>query len=83
MTAPPATRVHPPSARWPLLFALLSVALVLAVAGVPGVEREAGDGSERLQRGWAEQRAREAGWTQDAQGRFVPPAADAAPAAPR
>ena len=44
-------------AGWPLFVALAALALVLAVAGVPGRERVAGNGSGKLRHGWASQRA--------------------------
>ena len=74
-----ATALPPHSRRllpagWPVYVALAALALVLAVAGVPGRERVAGDGSDKLRRGWAEQRVQDAG---------APPARDPAPSAPR
>lgn len=71
------------SARWPVLLALLAAAAVLALAGVPGRERSAGDGSDALRRGWAEARAREAGWVRGADGALAPPGAGEEPSAPR
>jgi hypothetical protein len=71
------------TARWPLLLALLAAAGVLALAGVPGRERTAGDGSGALRHGWAEERAREAGWLRGADGTLAPADAVEAPSAPR
>ena len=56
--APSATRRLP--AGWPVYVALAALAAVLAVAGIPGRERVAGDGSDRLRHGWAEQQAQAA-----------------------
>ena len=75
--------VRPRPGRWSLLLPLLAVAAVLSVAGVPGRERTAGDGSGKLRRGWAADQARAAGWTATGDGTFVPPPAPDVPAAPR
>jgi hypothetical protein len=70
---PPHSRRLLP-AGWPVYVALAALALVLAVAGVPGRDRVAGDGSEKLRHGWAEQRAQAAD---------AAPAREPAPSAPR
>ncbi len=71
----PPRAVSPDLPGWPAILVLIALLLVLVMAGIPGAERAAGDGSAALRHGWAEQRAFEAGWTTDAQGRLLPSAA--------
>jgi hypothetical protein len=81
-TSPPrATSSDAPG--WPLLLALVAALLVLVVAGIPGRPRSAGDGSDALRQGWAEDRAREAGWVRGADGTLAPDDAVTEPSAPR
>ncbi|GJM20663.1 MAG: hypothetical protein DHS20C15_05780 [Planctomycetota bacterium] len=48
-------------AEFTFLLAILGVVLLLALAGVPLVpEREAGDGSDSLRKGWLQERQAEA-----------------------
>ena len=50
-----------PAVSAELQFLLIAIAfvLVMLLAGVPGHEKKAGDGSSALQRGWAERHAAE------------------------
>jgi hypothetical protein len=47
---------QPVSHTLQLALALLAMAVIILLAGVPGLEPVAGDGSERLERGWATER---------------------------
>jgi hypothetical protein len=42
---------------WTLALIALAMLMLLLVAGVPGEEHRAGDGSEKLRHGWARKRA--------------------------
>ncbi|HTE06847.1 MAG TPA: hypothetical protein VK824_11665 [Planctomycetota bacterium] len=63
--SPGAAGAREPSEREPvsaeLQFLLIAIAfvLVMLLAGVPGHENEAGDGSPSLRRGWAERHTAE------------------------
>ena len=59
---------------WTLALIALAMLMLLLVAGVPGEEHRAGDGSDKLRHGWA-QKQTEAAATQPA-----PPAPSAEPA---
>ena len=45
---------------WTLALIALALFMLLLVAGVPGEEHRAGDGSEKLRHGWAKQQAQRA-----------------------
>jgi len=50
---------RPVSAELQFLLIAIAFVLVMLLAGVPGHENKAGDGSPALQRGWAERHAAE------------------------
>ena len=75
----PPRAAQPAVPGWPAILVLIALLLVLALAGIPGSERSAGDGSGALRHGWAAQRAREAGWTAD---EVAAPELDVPPDAP-
>ena len=59
---------------WTLVLIVLALLMLLLMAGVPGEEHRAGDGSDKLRHGWAQRQA-EAAAAQPA-----PPAPSDAPA---
>jgi len=56
-TADAAAKPRPIATGWALALIVLAMVLVVLVAGVPGEDRTAGDGSDKLRHGWAQKRA--------------------------
>ena len=76
-TARAAAQSNPIVSVWTLSLIVLALLIMLVLAGLPGQDRTAGDGSDKLRHGWARKQA-EAAAQQAAQP--APPAPSDAPA---